>query len=279
MDEELGTGTNDMMVGAVWRRPLLALEPSQPGWARSLPGDFGMTAAGAAPYLLVLSPPTCGSSGAAAMEVVKDLALSQSARGGEWLLQMPVSSVRWRSDPVKELQRLAGAHRARGGTTSLEGKRGRLPAWLASCRAPVLALGKWRSEVRPESPVLLSLEQRDLVLEDAVAEVMADDLGGIELDLGSLPAEGHIDVKGLVPGAGLAEAADTALAASAHVDKGALFLDALSGLRLDPRLVAQAMAEELRHMALLNVYSCVPRSQAPARPLPVKWIDTNKGRT
>ena len=30
-------------------------------------------------------------------------------------------------------------------------------------------------------------------------------------------------------------------------------------------------------MALLIVYSCVPRSQAPARPLPVKWIDTNKG--
>ena len=72
--------------------------------------------------------------------------------------------------------------------------------------------------------MLLSLELRDLVLEDAVADIMADELGGIGLDLGSLPAEeGHVDVKGFVPGAGLAEAAETALAASAHVDKGALF--------------------------------------------------------
>ena len=139
------------------------------------------------------------------MEVVKDLALSQSARGGEWLLQMPAASVRWRSAPVKELQWSAGARRARGGTTSLEGKRGRLPAWLASCRAPVLALEKWRSEVGPESPVLLSLEQRDLVLEDAVADIMADELWGIELDLGSLPADGHVDFKGFVPGAGRSE--------------------------------------------------------------------------
>ena len=50
--------------------------------------------------------------------------------------------------------------------------------------------------------MLLSLEQRDLVLEDVVADVMADEIGGIELDLGSLPAEGHRDVKGIVPGGG-----------------------------------------------------------------------------
>ena len=39
MDEEIGAGTNDM-IGAVRRRPLLSLEPSQPAWPDLCPGTL-----------------------------------------------------------------------------------------------------------------------------------------------------------------------------------------------------------------------------------------------
>ena len=264
IDDEM---RDDTMADPDFGSMVLSLGAERPGWVSQAGCAMGPLAADEAPRLLVLTPPACGALGASAVSTARRLAEAQAARGGEWLLQLPAASARWRSTSIRALRAASGVVRARGGTADLRGERGLLPAWLSSSRLAIDALEAWRARVGPENyEQLNSLAERDLVLEEAVAEVLADGLGGTERDLGSLPAESHVDVRGPAPGEGLAEAAAAAFAASASVDPSTVFYDALTGLRLDARLVARARAEELQQMANLRVYSCVARARpcAPA---------------
>jgi len=86
-----------------------------------------------------------------------------------------------------------------------------------------------------------------------------------------LEKDGHISaieemVGGPVP--------DDAVAWDEEVAK---FVDDSSGQLLDPDLVAKARQEELDWLRKEKVYERVPASECQGKPLPLKWVDVNKG--
>ena len=46
---------------------------------------------------------------------------------------------------------------------------------------------------------------------------------------------------------------------------------------LDPSKVGVARTEEMEFVNRMKVYDKVPRSECPGKPIPVRWVDTNKG--
>ena len=58
------------------------------------------------------------------------------------------------------------------------------------------------------------------------------------------------------------------------------FFDNISGEELPPDLVAKARQEEISWVRSINLYDKVPRAEADSRgirPLPIRWVDANKG--
>ena len=45
---------------------------------------------------------------------------------------------------------------------------------------------------------------------------------------------------------------------------------------LDPSKVREARKEEMEFVRKMKVYDKVPRSECPGKPIPVRWVDTNK---
>ena len=52
--------------------------------------------------------------------------------------------------------------------------------------------------------------------------------------------------------------------------------DDVKNVWLDPSKVREARAEEMDFVKKMKVYDKVPRTEAPGKPIPVRWVDTNK---
>ena len=59
--------------------------------------------------------------------------------------------------------------------------------------------------------------------------------------------------------------------------QGAEAWDDVKNVWLDPSKVREARAEEMELVKKMKVYDKVPRTEAPGKPIPVRWVDTNKG--